>query len=254
MTPEKGSGRPGEHVDGAASAPESIEICCCPVHLTISYLNASDNRKELAVELKIPVFSVTSAHLVGHVSESTIGYFVLVEQRLLGEKSFWYPYISCLPAESELTTPMYFSQDDLQWLLGTNLHTSNTDSSRSSVELRRNMWNNEWQQSCEVLRSQGVDTSKYTWELFLWAATIFTSRCFPSDLALPNQAERAFFLYPALDSLNHEFGAKVFWFFKGGAFSLSVQKTAEEGEQVFNNYAPKGNEECKDRPCCLRGV
>ncbi|KAF2104297.1 SET domain-containing protein [Rhizodiscina lignyota] len=234
-----------EQQDGGAeeAAPGAIEICSTPVQLTISHLNASGSRPELQTELKIPVFDNASSKLTGHVPESTVAYLVLIEQRLLGEQSFWYPYLSCLPTEAELTTPLYFSSDDLQWLLGTNLHTSSTDPSRSSVELRREMWKGDWQQACDALRALGVDVSQYTWEMFLWAASMFSSRCFPSNLTLPNRGEPFSLLYPVLDCLNHEFGAKATWFFKDGSFSLSVEKALKKGEQVFNNYAPKGNEE-----------
>ena len=84
-----------------------------------------------------------------------------------------------------------------------------------------------------------------TWcrELYLWAATIFSSRSFTSAVTLPGSVETFPLLYPVLDSLNHRFGAKVIWDFTGGAFSLRITEPVREGEQIYNNYAPKGNEE-----------
>jgi len=54
-------------------------------------------------------------------------------------------------------------------------------------------------------------------------------------------------LYPVIDIFNHRFGAKVLWDMNDGNFVLSITEGARNGEQVFNNYAPKGNEERKSR-------
>jgi len=81
-------------------------------------------------------------------------------------------------------------------------------------------------------------------ELFLWAATIFTSRSFASTVALPQETGEPFpLLYPVIDIFNHRTGAKVVWDFQGGNYSLGLTEGIAEGEQIFNNYAPKGNEE-----------
>jgi len=80
--------------------------------------------------------------------------------------------------------------------------------------------------------------------LFLWAATIFTSRSFASTVALPQETGEPYpFLYPVIDIFNHRTGAKVVWDFQGGDYSLGHTEGVAEGEQIFNNYAPKGNEE-----------
>jgi hypothetical protein len=99
-------------------------------------------------------------------------------------------------------------------------------------------------------------------ELYLWAATIFSSRSFTSHIltsATPGAASTEPFalLYPVIDSFNHRFGAKVLWKMDEGNFELNTAEPATSGEQVFNNYAPKGNEEflngygfcIPDNPC-----
>ena len=50
-------------------------------------------------------------------------------------------------------------------------------------------------------------------------------------------------LYPVIDIFNHRFGAKVEWQLNGGTFSLYLEEKVEQKQQIFNNYAPKGNEE-----------
>jgi hypothetical protein len=85
-------------------------------------------------------------------------------------------------------------------------------------------------------------------ELFLWAATVFSSRSFTSLIFNTTTTEASgkesfALLYPVLDSFNHKFGAKVLWNMDKGDFELSTTETTEKGEEVYNNYAPKGNEE-----------
>jgi hypothetical protein len=50
-------------------------------------------------------------------------------------------------------------------------------------------------------------------------------------------------LYPVLDSFNHRFGAKVAWDMDGGDFILSLAESTSAGKEIYNNYAPKGNQE-----------
>lgn len=85
-------------------------------------------------------------------------------------------------------------------------------------------------------------------ELYLWAATIFSSRSFTSLIFNTTTTEASgkesfALLYPVLDSFNHKFGAKVLWNMDKGDFELSTTETTMKGEEVYNNYAPKGNEE-----------
>jgi hypothetical protein len=51
-------------------------------------------------------------------------------------------------------------------------------------------------------------------------------------------------LYPVIDYFNHRFGEKVSWNMDKGDFSLVLESDVDAGTQIFNNYAPKGNEEC----------
>lgn len=85
-------------------------------------------------------------------------------------------------------------------------------------------------------------------ELFLWAATIFSSRSFTSSILMPTaskpaETESFALLYPVLDLFNHRFGAKVFWNVNHGDFEISTTDPVKAGNEVFNNYAPKGNQE-----------
>jgi hypothetical protein len=79
----------------------------------------------------------------------------------------------------------------------------------------------------------------------LWAATIFTSRAFISTHILPEQ-ETIPILFPVVDILNHSVSAKVEWDFKAHqSFSLKCLESDKfsAGQELFNNYAPKQNDE-----------
>lgn len=46
-----------------------------------------------------------------------------------------------------------------------------------------------------------------------------------------------------MDAGNHNPDARVDWAYDPGRFGLSVSDRVESGEQIFNNYGPKGNDE-----------
>lgn len=80
---------------------------------------------------------------------------------------------------------------------------------------------------------------------FLWAATIFTSRAFISTHILPGR-ETIPLLFPVVDILNHSVSAKVEWDFQPHtSFALNCLEAEgfEAGQEIFNNYAPKQNDE-----------
>jgi hypothetical protein len=80
---------------------------------------------------------------------------------------------------------------------------------------------------------------------FLWAATICTSRAFISTHILPDR-ETFPILFPVIDILNHSAEAQVEWAFQPhGSFSLKLlnEETISPGQELFNNYAPKQNDE-----------
>ena len=82
-------------------------------------------------------------------------------------------------------------------------------------------------------------------ESLLWAATVFTSRAFISTHILPDR-ETVPILFPVVDILNHSVSAKVEWDFQSHtSFSLKLLdgETFTAGQELYNNYAPKQNDE-----------
>lgn len=98
-------------------------------------------------------------------------------------------------------------------------------------------------------------------DLFLWASLIYTSRAFPDSLledvntggsvegnsamkgAATANARPA--LIPLVDMLNHKPYQKITWLKGADSLSLVSVEPTPPGQELFNNYGPKGNAECK---------
>ncbi|KAG8530918.1 uncharacterized protein KY384_004275 [Bacidia gigantensis] len=165
--------------------------------------------------------------------------FFLVEQLLLGQDSFWSPYIQRLPQPGDsngLNTTLYYDQEDFKWLQGTNLGAATLG--------RTQLWRQEYEDSMKILRvgSATYDWNPWTWELYLWATTVLTSRSFPvASVFKPDEDIPA--LVPGLDLLNHSPSAQVVWNLDGDRYTISVDEPIHSGCEVLNNYGPKSNEE-----------
>lgn len=169
---------------------------------------------------------------VGSVSQPLIK-LQLVHEKQLGEKSRWYPYINSLPAPDELTVPFYFSQEDLVWLRGTGIY--------GEIEPTKKQWQQEWH---TVLEQVGATEAQYPFEEYQWACTIYTSRSFPAKIIYPDAPDGLSMLVPIIDSVNHKPQTPVHW--EGtveGSFDLRSATEIGTGEEIFNNYGAKGNEE-----------
>ncbi|KAF2765529.1 SET domain-containing protein [Teratosphaeria nubilosa] len=226
-----------------------------PHSLTLSYLNA-------LVDDAFPVFKQRRADF----KVEAMNFFYLCAQYLNKEKSFWKPYLDLLPSpEDDFTTPLYFDDPaDLVWLEGTDiLH---------SMVARREVHEQYYHPGLRALHRSGIDTRPYTWNLFRWAITMFTSRSFSSRAIAPTDSkywttykqgsdgrrqtvlldmsrtppEDLDFpvLFPGLDASNHNPDAHVAWSFDTGRFSVLLNDGSfQAGEEVFNNYGAKGNDE-----------
>ena len=122
------------------------DICTCPTNLSISILNVLKSNS-LASKLV--------NHRDKNITIQTISYVFLAEQRLHASRSFWSPYIESLPKEDTLMLPIYYNDDDMKWLEGTNL-------SRAVGE-RLQQWREDWHKACDVLERQGIHDAKITW-------------------------------------------------------------------------------------------
>lgn len=127
-------------------------LLTCPYSLSISYLNALDNN------LFPSRCSLFSDSFLKALPIHTVTVFFLCQQYILGESSFWSPYLKLLPQPNEpdkLGTPLQFSATDKLWLKGTNLEKGSLD--------REEEWKRQFDDAIAHLRSEGVDVVGYTW-------------------------------------------------------------------------------------------
>ncbi|BFZ60543.1 hypothetical protein YB2330_001580 [Saitoella coloradoensis] len=153
-------------------------------------------------------------------------------------QSKWAPYINVLPTTFD--TPAYFDEDDLKYLTATNLF--------ASWKERIDVWQDEWRTAVNLLPTE-YDKEAFTWDDYLWSATVLSSRSFPSRLlddgpsdSSPEASDPV--LFPIVDSLNHKPRTPVTWLKEAGqCLKLIAEDEHCAGEEVCNNYGPKGNEE-----------
>lgn len=84
----------------------------------------------------------------------------------------------------------------------------------------------------------------YSMSAFLWSYLILISRAFPEYIINGGSAKENVMLLPILDLLNHDNYSKVNW--EGdinGNFIFTNECGISEGDEIFNNYGGKGNEE-----------
>lgn len=206
-------------------------VVSCPHELTISWPSVNQSHFP-------DVHSTFTPHIATRL--------FLMKLYLLRDNSSWWPYINSLPRS--FNTPLWYDDNDLIWLRGTNLG--------NAKEVREDAWRQEYE---NAMRSLFADASDFeykhlwTWELYLWAATVMTTRSF-SGPASVNRNEGEFIvaadrvgrcpiLIPGLDLLNHNPSAKVSWVWDARSCALRVEEPTLGGCQVWNNYDPKSNEE-----------
>ena len=89
--------------------------------------------------------------------------FFVVEQYLLQEESFWWPYIRLLPQpghETSLHATTLWNKDDLRWLEGINLG--------QATHLRKKRWREEFDSTMLALAQSAPDIAKrVTWSVCL---------------------------------------------------------------------------------------
>ncbi|CAG8465955.1 17519_t:CDS:2 [Acaulospora colombiana] len=137
---------------------------------------------------------------------------------------------------SDLLGPRALKGDrEMEWLKGTNLDGGTKD--------RKEMLEREYEQVLGVVEDEEF-RHELTWELYLWACNVISSRCFPNKLIEPDEVELNEALFPLADSLNHRPRQRITWKVQGrSALHLITEDGIEAGEQVFNNYGTKSNEE-----------
>ncbi|KAJ2377765.1 hypothetical protein IW150_001189, partial [Coemansia sp. RSA 2607] len=157
----------------------------------------------------------------------------LVHQRFVCADSFWKPYIDILPAQYH--TPLEFSDAELQILVETP--------AEHSVEDRRQKYADEHRSA--VTAVGGKIGGALTFANYVWAASAVCSRSFSKDLVKGSDelTESSEVLLPLLDMMNHLPRRRVSWICDDSGIEFVTGQLLRRGEQVYNNYGPKSNEE-----------
>jgi hypothetical protein len=150
MTPESGSFLRAKG-NGPGISVKSKAITC-PHSITVSHLNALNILpfKSHGPQFPQSFLKCSTIH--------TIDVFFLCQQYLLGDKSFWRPYIRTLPQphdKDSLDTPLWYNEEDKRWLLGTNMEKGYMD--------REKDWKERWTAGVEMLQESDWSTAGYTW-------------------------------------------------------------------------------------------
>ncbi|GAA5958701.1 hypothetical protein JCM3765_006008 [Sporobolomyces pararoseus] len=163
---------------------------------------------------------------------------------------FHQPYVQNLPKSDSFRTTLYFSPQERQLLLGSNLYGATED--------RERIWKEEWQEVTEKWIKDDRVKKELSWERWLWASTIISSRAFPSHLLDGDKTNSTPVLFPGIDMLNHKPTAKLTWSSDvhvettatkeggkngKGMLSIVVDEEVPSDSQVFNTYGAKSNEE-----------
>ncbi|CCH45655.1 Ribosomal N-lysine methyltransferase 1 [Wickerhamomyces ciferrii] len=174
------------------------------------------------------------------------------------------PFIDLLPLGKETGSVFYWSSEELRTLGKTNL--------AGSLEAKTKSLLKEWYSTVENLEhtpelqqdlklfhdfdsldhdtlvSKLLDTKSWTsFGAYLWSCIIFTSRAFPNEIINSNCKPGQAILLPIIDLLNHDNSTNVEWSFEEtgdeGFFTLLNKDPHTKGDEIFNNYGAKSNEE-----------
>jgi hypothetical protein len=130
----------GHHM--RALRPTSPEVVTCPLKLTLSSLNLDPEQKEV-----LPITSPLQ-QCRGKIPDHILTYLLLIEQRNKGKDSPWYTYIACLPGPESMTTPLWFDEEDMAFLVGTSL--------APAAKERKADMQTHWEQAVSVMKEVGV--------------------------------------------------------------------------------------------------
>ncbi len=177
-----------------------------------------------------------SSHRLFSESEMNTLVFFLAFQSVLGEKSFWAPYLAILPKNtgtlmSSWTTKELLELEDEELLIDVKVMIPNA---------RRVVYD----QMIDVMDKatmakefqQIFHKNNFTFDLYCWSLEIILSRSFGKRL--PHIS-----LVPLADNLNHN-NVQTKYSFDGETFQIypSGNYFVKQGEEAFNSYGRRANQ------------
>ncbi|TAQ85399.1 hypothetical protein B7494_g6290 [Chlorociboria aeruginascens] len=240
---------------GKKGIPANSKIVECPQTLGLSYLNTIIPEYHNSPHAR--PFPTSFLEPLKKDDPNVIGNFFLVQQYLLGEKSFWWLYIRTLPPPNQtFGTPAWWPEEDQMALQGTNLEPA--------LIKQGEIWDKQWLKGLNLLKNDYPNWEDYTSTLYKWAASVFGSRSFRPSLTITIDAlksshyspdllelisrqvwEDSFsILFPLVDIGNHCGLKQLDWRNEASGFGLILRKeTKYEDEEIFNYYGEKSNTE-----------
>ncbi|GAA6000217.1 uncharacterized protein JCM10292_004039 [Rhodotorula paludigena] len=239
----------GTSVYAAIDLSEGTKVVCCPYSLAVtpdlarrcipSALLPSAPSAPSKRPARQPDHELMALYLSLHALPSAI------TMRVDGLDLRHHVYVEHLPSRDSMRTTLYFSAVERELLRGSNLH--------GATEEREAGWRQEWEEVASWMQDEAVRKA-LTFDLWLWACTILSSRAFPSSLIDGNKENSTPVLFPGVDMLNHRPTARVTWSIDAGVASsassgsdgsltIVLDEAVGAGEQVFNTYGAKSNEE-----------
>ncbi|KAF9286243.1 hypothetical protein BGZ68_003082 [Mortierella alpina] len=211
-----------EDSDGCGSVYSSTDIAEDEVFLTIPFspLVLTDGLARKALP--------KSAEALDGRTALTL---FLMQQSLLKDNAFFHPYLDMVP--DKIHTALEFDDQDMEHLRGTNAYLT-------VKELQQNL-RQKFNDTMHIVGSDLRERDGYTWEKFLWAETVLSSRAFPAHL-FGGGIEGEIVLIPLADTLNHKSRHKATWIKTQQGLEMSGAATSKGG-QLFNNYGPKDNKD-----------
>ncbi|KAI8890857.1 hypothetical protein K501DRAFT_34316 [Backusella circina FSU 941] len=95
-------------------------------------------------------------------------------------------------------TPLYFDESDMNYIKNTNLELATKERKSNLME--------EYKEAVRNLTQNDI-----SWDEFLWAYTVYSSRAFPYTLIDPTSKSNSEVLFPLVDALNHKPNTKITW-------------------------------------------
>ena len=125
-----------------ALRPTTPLVASCPLKLTLSCLNLDPTQKHV-----LPI-TTPLQQCRGKIPDHILTYLLLIQERNKGKDSPWHAYITCLPAQDTMTTPLWFNDDDMAFLTGTSLVPA---AKERKAELLT-----QWEHAVGVMKQVGV--------------------------------------------------------------------------------------------------
>ncbi|KAK2736605.1 hypothetical protein FQN57_000722 [Myotisia sp. PD_48] len=227
------------HANHSSGVRKNTLIARCPIKVTLSRLNIANS-----VEGIPPHNFVYSQKFLNGLRNDCALAFFLLHQYLERENSYWEPYIATLPRCYELTSIIWYEEDDMEWLSGTDLFTARAH--------RLQLLRQQYDLGIAYLKDASNEcVPSYSWELFCWAYTIIASRSFTSTVLFgyfkshPDVQRHAGdefqVLIPVVDFTNHRPLSKIEWRAENSEVGLLVRQQVEPGQEIYNNYGPLSN-------------